>query len=638
MITITLPDGKKLEFDAAVSVFAVANSIGAGLAKAAIAGVVDDITVDTSYIITKDSALQIITNKDAAGLEIIRHSCAHLLAQATQQVFPGTQVTIGPVIENGFYYDFAYKRAFTLEDLELIEKKMLEIAKSKLAIIREEMSRAAAIKLFSDMGETYKVKIIEDIPSDQTLSLYRQGDFIDLCRGPHLPNTSFISAFKLTKVAGAYWRGDANNAVLQRIYGTAWANKKDLQQYLERIAEAEKRDHRKLAKKLDLFHIQEESPGMIFWHPNGWTIYIAMQNYMRAKLDSHGYVEVNTPQLVDRSLWEKSGHWEKFGDDMFTLQADARDYAIKPMNCPCHVQIFKQGLKSYRDLPLRMAEFGSCHRNECSGSLHGLLRVRNFVQDDAHIFCTENQLQGEVAAFIKLLYEVYADFGFTEVSLRLSTRPEKRVGSDAIWDKAELALQTALEQAELEFDICPGEGAFYGPKIEFSLTDCIGRVWQCGTMQVDFSIPERLGASYVAEDGSKKTPVMLHRAVLGTFERFMGILLENTAGDLPIWLAPKQVVVLCISAAQQEYCTKIVGILAAQGFRVLQDLRNEKIGFKIREHTMARVPFLLVVGDKEVAANAVNVRTRTGVNLGTKTIDDFTAMLSTVVAEREFSV
>ncbi|PCH56985.1 MAG: threonine--tRNA ligase, partial [Legionellales bacterium] len=521
---------------------------------------------------------------------------------------------------------------------ELIEKKMLEIAKSNLAIIREEMSRAAAIKLFSDMGETYKVKIIEDIPSDQTLSLYRQGDFIDLCRGPHLPNTSFISAFKLTKVAGAYWRGDANNAVLQRIYGTAWANKKDLQQYLERIAEAEKRDHRKLAKKLDLFHIQEESPGMIFWHPNGWTIYIAMQNYMRAKLDSHGYVEVNTPQLVDRSLWEKSGHWEKFGDDMFTLQADARDYAIKPMNCPCHVQIFKQGLKSYRDLPLRMAEFGSCHRNECSGSLHGLLRVRNFVQDDAHIFCTENQLQGEVAAFIKLLYEVYADFGFTEVSLRLSTRPEKRVGSDAIWDKAELALQTALEQAELEFDICPGEGAFYGPKIEFSLTDCIGRVWQCGTMQVDFSIPERLGASYVAEDGSKKTPVMLHRAVLGTFERFMGILLENTAGDLPIWLAPKQVVVLCISAAQQEYCTKIVGILAAQGFRVLQDLRNEKIGFKIREHTMARVPFLLVVGDKEVAANAVNVRTRTGVNLGTKTIDDFTAMLSTVVAEREFSV
>ena len=637
MPVIQLPDGSLKNFESAPTVHDLALSIGSGLAKAALAARVDGQLVDTSYLLNTDCTVAIITERDPEGLEVIRHSCAHLLAQAVQSLFPEAQVTIGPVIEDGFYYDFAYQRPFTTEDLLAIEQKMAELSAQGLSGQRSILSRPEAVKLFEQKGESYKVEIIKDIPGNEPLSFYSQGDFIDLCRGPHVPNTSKIKAFKLTKVAGAYWRGDAKNAMLQRIYGTAWANKKDLDAYLIRLEEAEKRDHRKLAKRFDLFHMQEEAPGMVFWHPKGWALYQVVEQYMRQVFTNNGYQEVRTPSIVDRSLWEKTGHWENFGDNMFTLQSDDRDYAVKPMNCPCHVLIYNQGLKSYRDLPLRLAEFGSCHRREPSGSLHGLLRVRNFAQDDAHIFCTEEQIQAEVSRFIALLYQVYRDFGFHKVLLRLSTRPLHRVGSDEMWDKAELALAQALEHQGLEYQLSPGEGAFYGPKIEFSLKDSIGRVWQCGTVQVDFSIPVRLGAEYVAEDGSRRTPVMVHRAILGSLERFIGILLEETAGSLPAWLAPVQAVVLNITEAQNSFSQQVLELLSQQGFRVAADLRNEKIGFKIRHHTMERVPYLLVIGDREVANHSVAVRTREGVDLGIMTVSEFSDRLAKDVAERSYT-
>lgn len=623
MPIITLPDGTKLDFPAPISVYEVAASIGAGLAKSALAGCVDGKLVDTAYIVDQSATLRIITERDMEGLEILRHSAAHLLAHAVTELFPQVQVTIGPVIEDGFYYDFAYKRAFTEEDLERIEQKMTEIAARDLPVARRVLERAQAIHWFEEKGETFKVEIINSIPGDEPLSFYQQGDFVDLCRGPHVPSTGRIKAFKLMKVAGAYWRGDSKNAMLQRIYGTAWRNKKELEAYLLRLEQAEKRDHRKLAKKLDLFHLQEEAPGMVFWHPKGWAVYQVIEQYMRDIFKEHGYQEVRTPQIVDRALWERSGHWEKFRENMFTLGADERDYAIKPMNCPCHVLIFNQGLKSYRDLPLRLAEFGSCHRNEPSGSLHGLLRVRGFVQDDAHIFCTEAQIQAEVAQFNQLLFKVYQDFGFTEVLVKLSTRPELRVGSDQIWDKAEESLKIALTHTGLAWQLAPGEGAFYGPKIEYSCKDSLGRVWQCGTMQVDFSTPERLGAHYIAEDGSKRTPVMLHRAILGSLERFIGILIEETGGSLPLWLAPVQVVLMNITDAQSDFIRKTAAWLKTHGFRVQEDLRNEKIGFKIREHAMQRVPYLLIAGDREASCGEVSVRTREGVDLGSMSLAAF---------------
>lgn len=636
MPVITLPDGSTRNFNDPVTVLQVAEDIGPGLAKAAVAGKVDGKPVDTSFLIEKDAIVSILTSRDPEGLEVIRHSCAHLMAQAVQQLFPTAQVTIGPVIEDGFYYDFAYDRPFTPEDLVAIEQRMHEIVKQDLHVTRSLLSRSEAVELFKKKGEKYKVEIIENIPQAEGLSFYQQGDFIDLCRGPHIPNTGKFKAFKLLKVAGAYWRGDAKNAVLQRIYGTAWPDQKSLDEYLFRIEEAEKRDHRKLAKKFDLFHLQDEAPGMVFWHPKGWTIYRLIQQYIRSKIEPRGYQEIHTPQIVARALWEQSGHWGKFRQNMFTLASEGDDvaFAIKPMNCPCHVQVFNQGLKSYRDLPLRLAEFGSCSRNEPSGTLHGVMRVRGFVQDDAHIFCTEAQIQQEVANFLVLLYEVYADFGFNDVIIRLSTRPDERVGSDEIWDKAEAALEHALTQAKLDFTLCPKEGAFYGPKIEFSLRDCLGRVWQCGTIQVDFSMPERLGASYIAEDGSKQIPVMLHRAILGSLERFIGILIEETAGSFPVWLAPEQVVVLNITDQQAEKCTEIANILRERGFRVAQDLRNEKIGFKIREHTIQRVPYLLVIGDREVENQTVSVRTREGLDLGSMGLDQFVELLNRDVLQR----
>ncbi|WP_226702683.1 threonine--tRNA ligase [Microbulbifer elongatus] len=634
MPVVTLPDGSRREFSNPVSVFDVANDIGPGLAKAALAGVVDGKEVDTSFVIDHDADLAIVTERQPEGLEIIRHSTAHLLAQAVKQLYPGAQVTIGPVIEDGFYYDFAYERQFTPEDLEKIEKRMEELAKEDLPVSRRLLPRDDAVKYFREMGEEYKAEIIASIPTNEDISLYRQGDFEDLCRGPHVPSTGKLKAFKLTKVAGAYWRGDAKNEMLTRVYGTAWANKKELKAYLHRIAEAEKRDHRKLAKKFDLFHIQEEAPGMVFWHPNGWTVYSTVEQYMRERQRERGYKEIKTPQLVDFSLWQKSGHADKFGDDMFTLTSEERQFAIKPMNCPCHVQVFNQGLRSYRDLPLRLAEFGSCHRSEPSGSLHGLMRVRGFVQDDGHIFCTEDQIQSEVSEFMDLLHAVYKDFGFEEVIYRLSTRPEQRVGSDESWDKAEKALADALNAADLPWEELPGEGAFYGPKIEFSLKDCLGRVWQCGTIQVDFSMPGRLDAQYVAEDGSRQTPVMLHRATLGSFERFMGILIENYEGAFPTWLAPQQVAVLNITDRQSEYCKNLESKLGAEGFRAAADLRNEKIGFKIREHTLQRVPYLLVIGDKEVENQTVAVRTRSGEDLGTMTYESFLELLRRDVGRR----
>ena len=616
MPVINLPDGSQRTFEQPVSVADVAFDIGPGLAKAALAGVVDGREVDTSFVIDSDSALSIITERDEAGVEIIRHSTAHLLAQAVQQLFPGTQVTIGPTVENGFYYDFATGHNFTPEDLERIEKRMEELASADLPVERVVYSRGQAIDLFSNMGEHFKVQIIEDLPEGEEISIYKQGEWMDLCRGPHVPTTSKLKAFKLTKVAGAYWRGDANNQMLQRIYGTAWGNKKELKAYLNRIAEAEKRDHRKIAKKLDLFHTQEEAPGMVFWHPAGWTIYQVIESYMRKQQLRFDYEEIKTPQVVDISLWQRSGHADKFASGMFTLDADDRQFAVKPMNCPCHVQVFNQGLKSYRDLPLRLAEFGSCHRNEPSGSLHGIMRVRGFTQDDAHIFCTEAQIQSEVATFIDMLHEVYADFGFTEVIYRLSTRPAERVGSETDWDRAEAALAEALDAKDLNWEMLPGEGAFYGPKIEFSLKDCIGRIWQLGTIQVDFSMPGRLDAQYVAEDGSRQVPVMLHRAVLGSFERFIGILIEHYEGEFPLWLAPQQAIVAPITDKQGAYAQQVAADLKEAGFRVGTDLRNEKIGFKIREHELAKVPLVLVVGDKEMTAGTVAVRGRHGADLG----------------------
>jgi len=621
MPNVTLPDGTVKSYDQSLTVADVASSIGSGLAKAAIAGEIDGQLVDTSYMIEGDASLAIITNKDDKALEVIRHSTAHLLAQATQQLYPKAQVTIGPVIDNGFYYDFAYKKGFTEEDLAKIEKNMKVIVKQNLPIQRLEMKREDAIELFKSMGEHYKAEIIESIPTNEVLSLYKQGDFIDLCRGPHVPSTSKLKVFKLMKLAGAYWRGDSNNEMLQRVYGTAWENKKDLEDYLHRLEEAEKRDHRKIGKVQDLFHTQEEAPGMVFWHPKGWTLYQLIVQYMSQVYRDNGYLEVHTPEVLDRTLWEKSGHWDKFGDSMFTTQSESREYAIKPMNCPGHVQIYKHSLKSYRDLPLRLAEFGSCHRNEPSGTLHGIMRVRNFVQDDAHIFCTPEQIQSEVSAFIDLTFEVYKHFGFENIDIKLSTRPEVRVGSDEAWDKAEAALAEALNAKGIEWELQEGEGAFYGPKVEFVLKDCLDREWQCGTIQADFSMPERLEAQYIAEDGSKQTPVMLHRVIVGSIERFAGILIEHYEGAFPSWLAPIQAVILNITQKQEEFAEKVEKKLKKQGLRVISDLRNEKIGYKIREHSMQRYPYILVVGDREVENNQISVRQRGGQDLGSMPLE-----------------
>ena len=627
MPVITLPDGSQRTYPQPITLADIAMDIGPGLAKAAIAGQVNDRQIDTSYLIDSDADVSIITQKDPQALEIIRHSTAHLLAMAVQQLYPGTQVTIGPVIDNGFYYDFASEQPFSDDDLVKIEKRMVQLAGQSLSVERKVMSREQAIADFANMGEDYKVQIIRDLPEGEEISIYQQGDWMDLCRGPHVPNTSFLKAFKLMKVAGAYWRGDSNNEMLQRIYGTAWLNKKDLQDYLYRLEEAEKRDHRKLGKKQSLFHFQEEAPGMVFWHPKGWSIYTTIEAYIRSVQNANGYQEVNTPMVVENTLWQRSGHWDKFRENMFVIQSESRDFAVKPMNCPCHVQVYNQGLHSYRDLPLRMAEFGSCHRNEISGSLQGLMRVRAFVQDDGHIFCTEGQIQAEVADFIDLVYKIYADFGFHDVLIKLSTRPEKRVGSDAVWDKSEQALAKALDSKGLDWDYLPGEGAFYGPKVEFSLKDSIGRIWQCGTIQVDFSTPERLDAQYVDEQGERQTPVMLHRAALGSFERFIGILIEDTEGAMPTWLAPTQVVIMNITSAQSDYCEKVTAQLRKNGFRVDSDLRNEKIGFKIREHTISRVPYLVIIGDKEVQAQTLSLRTRSGEDLGSVTIDQLASRL-----------
>ncbi len=633
MPIITLPDGTQKTFEQALSVFEVAKSIGTGLAKATLAGKVNGELVDASYLLESDANVAIITAQDEEGLEVIRHSTAHLLAQATQMLYPEAQVTIGPVIDKGFFYDFAYKDGFSEADLAKIEKNMKKLVKQNLKIERSEMSRDQAIAFFKAKGEHYKAEIIESIPADQPLSLYQQGDFIDLCRGPHVPSTSRLKAFKLMKLAGAYWRGNSNNEMLQRIYGTAWASKEDLEAHLHRLEEAEKRDHRKIGKVQDLFHMQEEAPGMIFWHEKGWTLYQIVEQYMRTVFNDNGYKEVHTPQLIDRSLWEKSGHWDKFGDNMFTTSSENRDYAVKPMNCPAHIQIFNQGLKSYRDLPLRLAEFGSCHRNEPSGTLHGIMRVRNFVQDDGHIFCTENQVQSEVSNFIDLTFDVYKHFGFDKVAIKLSTRPDNRVGSDEVWDRAEAALAEALDAKGIEWDLQAGEGAFYGPKIEFVLKDCLDREWQCGTLQVDFSMPERLDAHYIAEDSSKQTPVMLHRAIVGSLERFVGILIEHYEGALPAWLAPIQAVVVNISEKQLDFAQAVSVKLKKQGLRVISDLRNEKIGFKIREHSMQRFPYILVVGKREMENNEISVRKRGGEDLGSMSVAAFVELVNKATTE-----
>ncbi len=621
MPVIRLPDGSERVFDAPVTVAEVAASIGAGLARAALAGKVNGELVDTSFRIGQDVNLAIVTDKDVDGVDLIRHSTAHLLAYAVKQLFPDAQVTIGPVIDEGFYYDFSYKRPFTLEDLAAIEKRMGELAKKDIPVTREEWDRDQAVEFFKSIGEHYKAEIIASIPAGQTISLYREGDFVDLCRGPHVPSTGKLKAFKLMKLAGAYWRGDSNNEMLQRVYGAAWGNKEDLAAYLHRLEEAEKRDHRRLGKQLNLFHLQEESPGMVFWHPHGWVLWQEIEQYMRRKFTDYGYQEVKTPTVMDKSLWEKSGHWDNYRDNMFTTASENREYAVKPMNCPGHVQIFNHGLRSYRDLPLRLAEFGSCHRNEPSGALHGLMRVRAFTQDDAHIFCTEDQIQAEVSDFIKMLQAVYADFGFVDVLVKLSTRPEKRVGSDESWDKAESGLAAALEQNALAFDLQPGEGAFYGPKIEFTLKDSLGRLWQVGTIQLDFNLPVRLGAEFVDEDNTRKPPVMLHRAILGSMERFIGILIEHYAGNFPVWLAPVQVVVMNITDAQAEYADEIVQNLKKQGIRAVSDLRNEKITYKIREHSMQRIPYQVIVGEKERQESLVAVRKRGGEDLGQMSLD-----------------
>jgi len=620
MPEIRLPDGSKRQFESDVTVAEVAQNIGAGLARAALAGRVNDQLVDLSFVISEDSDLAIITDKNPEGLEVIRHSTAHLMAYAVKELFPDAQVTIGPVIEHGFYYDFSYTRPFTPEDLEKIEKKMTEIVNRDLPITRKVLLRNDAVKYFKSIKENYKAEIIESIPADQEVSLYTEGEFTDLCRGPHVPSTGKLKVFKLMKVAGAYWRGDSKNEMLQRIYGTAWTNKEDLQNYLFMLEEAEKRDHRKLGKQLDLFHMQDEAPGMVFWHPKGWSIWQEVEHYMRKMFLDYGYQEVRTPTVMDKTLWEKSGHWQNYRDNMFTTSSENRDYAVKPMNCPGHIQIFNNTLHSYRDLPLRLAEFGSCHRNEPSGSLHGLMRVRGFTQDDAHIFCTEEQIKDEVAKFIVMLFKAYQDFGFKDVLVKLSTRPEKRVGSDETWDKAESALKAALVENKLEFDLQPGEGAFYGPKIEFTLKDSLSRLWQCGTIQLDFNLPERLGAEYVTEDNSRKHPVMLHRAIVGSMERFIGILIENYSGAMPLWLAPTQAVILNIADAHASYASKVMDELKKNHIRCDSDLRNEKITYKIREHSLQKIPYLLIVGEKEMEAGQVAVRTRKGEDLGSMSI------------------
>ncbi len=634
MTVVRLPDGSKRIFDQPVSVLDVASAIGPGLARAAIAGKINGKLVDVHSSIDTDCDLAIVTEKESEGLEIIRHSCAHLLAHAVKELFPEAQVTIGPVIEDGFYYDFSYKRSFTPEDLAAIEKRMLEISKRDLKIERKILERAEAVDFFKQQGELYKAQIIESIPGDEDLSLYSQGNFTDLCRGPHVPATSRLKVFKLMKVAGAYWRGDSSNEMLQRIYGTAWTNKEDQKNYLHRLEEAEKRDHRKLGKQLDLFHLQDEAPGMVFWHPKGWMLWQQIEQYMRNVLNNNGYQEIRTPSILDRSLWMRSGHWENFRENMFSTQSDERDFAIKPMNCPGHIQVFNQGLRSYRELPIRLAEFGSCHRNEASGALHGIMRVRAFTQDDAHIFCTEDQIQDEVVKFIDLLKLVYADFGFKDLQVKLSTRPQKRVGTEAQWDKSESALKAALSEAKLEWQLQPGEGAFYGPKIEFSLKDCIGRVWQCGTLQLDFSMPDRLEAEYVAEDNTRQIPVMLHRAILGSLERFIGILIENYAGALPLWLSPIQVVILNISRGQAEYAQKVENQLRESGIRASADLRNEKITYKIREHSLQKIPYQIIVGDEEIKTNEVAVRNRAGEDQGKMSLQAFVERLNSEIIPR----
>jgi threonyl-tRNA synthetase len=634
MPVITLPDGSQRRFERPVTVAEVAASIGAGLAKAALAGRLDGRLVDTSFLIEGDATLAIVTDKDPAALEVIRHSTAHLLAQAVQAVYPTAQVTIGPVIEDGFYYDFAFERPFTPDDLAKFEAKMRELAAADLPVTRRVLPRDAAVALFQGMGEHYKAEIIRSIPAGEDISLYGQGDWFDLCRGPHVPSTGRLKAFKLMKLAGAYWRGDSRNEMLQRIYGTAWTNERELKEYLHRLEEAEKRDHRRIGRELDLFHQQEEAVGSVFWHAPGWTLWREVESYMRVRLTAAGYREVKTPQLLDRSLWEQSGHWDNYRELMFIAESENRTLAVKPMNCPGHIQIFRQGMKSYRDLPLRLAEFGSCHRNEPSGALHGLMRVRAFTQDDAHIFCTEEQINSETVAFCALLKSVYDDFGFSDVRVKFSDRPVKRAGSDEVWDRAERALKAAVEAAGLAYTPNPGEGAFYGPKLEFVLRDAIGRDWQCGTLQVDYYVPGRLGAEYVAEDGSRRTPVMLHRAILGSFERFLAILIEHHAGKLPVWLSPTQACVLNITERQAGYAHKCADFLKNQGVRVESDLRNEKVGFKIREHTLRRVPYLLVAGDREVESHSLAVRTRSGKDLGAMPLEKVAALLASEIASR----
>ena len=634
MPTITRPDGSQRSFDHPVSVLEVAQSIGAGLAKATLAGKVNGKLVDACDLIEADATLQIITPKDQEGLEIIRHSCAHLIGHAVKQLYPTAKMVIGPVIDEGFYYDIAAERPFSMEDVAAIEQRMQQLIDTEYDVIKKVTPRAQVIELFQARGEDYKLRLVEDMPDEQAMGLYHHEEYVDMCRGPHVPNTRFLKAFKLTKLSGAYWRGDAKNEQLQRVYGTAWADKKQLAAYIQRIEEAEKRDHRKIGKRLDLFHTQEEAPGMVFWHPNGWTLYQVLEQYMRQIQRENGYSEVRTPQVVDRILWEKSGHWGNYAENMFTTQSESREYAIKPMNCPCHVQIFNQGLKSYRELPLRLAEFGSCHRNEPSGALHGIMRVRGFTQDDAHIFCTEGQVSQEAADFIKLTLQVYADFGFDNVKIKLSTRPDKRVGDDAFWDRAEAALASALDAAGLPWEYLPGEGAFYGPKIEFTLHDCLGRAWQCGTLQYDPNMPQRLDATYVAEDNSRQTPVMLHRAILGSFERFIGMLIEHYEGAFPAWLAPTQAVILNITDKQAEFALEVEKTLTQSGFRAKSDLRNEKIGFKIREHTLLKVPYLLVIGDREVEMQTVAVRTREGADLGSMPVAQFAEFLAQAVSRR----
>ena len=639
MPVITLPDGSQRSFDLPVSVTEVATSIGPGLAKVTLAGKVtyagaEPRLIDACDLIDADASLQIITPKDEAGLEIIRHSCAHLVGHAVKQLYPTAKMVIGPVIAEGFYYDIAYERPFTPDDLAAIEARMNDLIAKDYDVIKKMTPRDQVIATFKARGEDYKLRLVDDMPDEQAMGLYHHEEYVDMCRGPHVPNTRFLKVFKLTKLSGAYWRGDAKNEQLQRVYGTAWADKKQLAAYIQRIEEAEKRDHRKIGKALDLFHLQEEAPGMVFWHPNGWTIYQQVEQYMRRVQREHGYVEVKTPQVVDRVLWERSGHWGNYAENMFTTSSENRDYAVKPMNCPCHIQVFNQGLKSYRDLPLRMAEFGACHRNEPSGALHGIMRVRGFVQDDAHIFCTEEQVQQEAADFIRLTLKVYADFGFNDVSLKLSTRPVKRIGSDEQWDRAESALAAALDESGLDWQYQPGEGAFYGPKIEFTLHDCIGRAWQCGTLQYDPNLPERLDASFIAEDSSRQRPIMLHRAILGSFERFIGMLLENYAGILPTWLSPVQVCVMNITDKQADAVQNIEKALKSQDIRAISDLRNEKVGYKIRERTLQRIPYMLVVGEREAEQGTVAVRTRKGEDLGVMTVSAFAELLAADIARK----